>query len=325
MLWYSVICVITILLVSPLKNASKWVRGFLFWLPKFILPLLIMMFVSVGIRINAYGITEGRYLVFGLGLWVLGVMMYLNLSGAKRYVVIPLSLAVLTVIASYGPLSGYSVSRYSQNCRLEAVLERNGMLDAQGRIVSKSAISGKDRKQILAILEYFEDEHDLKEVRSLPAGYNPKKAEAVFGFDLNDQAFYEETFFLTAKDRNINIITGYDYMISFAGNDLEQGALAVGGVSLHKNGDLIINYGTRPVKVLNVNRAVEQKLLNVKNMRVLLQADKPISLDEFRVFKDAGGLFIALRPKSITGAYNKKTGRITNLRVEGDILIGSTQ
>jgi len=55
----------------------------LFWLPKAIIPLLLVMFVCVGIRVNAYGVTENRYFAIALGVWVLVVMVYLALTGQK--------------------------------------------------------------------------------------------------------------------------------------------------------------------------------------------------------------------------------------------------
>lgn len=67
-LWYSVVCAVIIFFISPLYGENKWTRGFTFLLPKVIIPLLLMMFVSIGIRVKAYGITENRYFVILLGL-----------------------------------------------------------------------------------------------------------------------------------------------------------------------------------------------------------------------------------------------------------------
>jgi len=57
-----------------------------------ILPLLAMMFIAMGIRINAYGITENRYFVLAAGLWVTGSMLYLIISKEPRNVYLPASL-----------------------------------------------------------------------------------------------------------------------------------------------------------------------------------------------------------------------------------------
>ena len=87
-LWYSIISALVIFFVFQLRSSNHWVKVFVLYLPKFIIPLLVMMFVSMGIRINAYGITENRYFVILAGLWVSGIMIYYIwghfLSGSEK-------------------------------------------------------------------------------------------------------------------------------------------------------------------------------------------------------------------------------------------------
>ena len=66
--------------ITPILDKNKWAYRFKHWFPKFILPILIMMFISIGIRIRQYGVTENRYFVIILGLWVLGIMLYFTFT-----------------------------------------------------------------------------------------------------------------------------------------------------------------------------------------------------------------------------------------------------
>lgn len=75
-LWYSIVSAIILFFIYPLRNNNQWVKTFIGIFPKVIIPLLIMMFMAIGIRINTYGITESRYFVLIVGLWVTGVMIY---------------------------------------------------------------------------------------------------------------------------------------------------------------------------------------------------------------------------------------------------------
>ena len=52
-IWYSIISTGVIFLISPLIEGNKWVKNFIFWFTKLVIPIMIMMFVSLGIRINA--------------------------------------------------------------------------------------------------------------------------------------------------------------------------------------------------------------------------------------------------------------------------------
>ncbi|MDD4360608.1 MAG: DUF4153 domain-containing protein, partial [Syntrophaceticus sp.] len=160
-LWYGVIVTIVLFLISPIKDESKWTNGFLVWMPRVILPILVMMFISMGIRINAYGVTENRYYVIILGLWVFGIMLYYILTKKRNNIIIPVTLAVIALIAVFGPLSSYSISTLSQNNRLEATLLRNDMLQ-EGKIQAAAGdIPEKDKTEISRILDYFNDNHNL--------------------------------------------------------------------------------------------------------------------------------------------------------------------
>jgi len=133
-LWYGVISVGTLFLISSMINNSGWVKKYTNIFPKVILPLIIMMFISMGIRVNAYGITENRYFVLALGIWVFGVMLYYSLSKRRKNIILPISLAIITFISICGPLSSYSLSKYSQNIRFEKIITRNNMVE-NGKVI----------------------------------------------------------------------------------------------------------------------------------------------------------------------------------------------
>lgn len=218
-LWYSVISIFVIFLIYPLKNEIKWGSNFIFWFPKLILPLIIMMFVSIGIRIDAYGITENRYFVLALGLWVLGIMIYWNIAKFKRNIILPLSLATIAFISVIGPWNAYSMSIFSQNKRLEGILNRYNMIKDAGIISSSSAITNEDKKEINAIFRYFNNSHSLNDIKYLPEGFKLSEMKNLFGFE------YEEYYNSPEANRyfaySINFvssphsISGFDYLFNF--------------------------------------------------------------------------------------------------------------
>lgn len=217
-LWYSTLTVAVMFLISPIKN-NGWVDRFIFWLPKFILPILIMMFVSIGIRINAYGITENRYYVVVLGLWVLAIMLYFNLSRVKRNILIPASLSLVFILAVFGPVSGFSISKYSQNHRLAEILTRNGMLQNNRVVPANAKIAEKDKREISNILNYFANNHSLQDVKYLEKDFTLKDMEKVFGFPYQYEDPYSrgEKYFSYHVEQQFEPveITGYDYLFDF--------------------------------------------------------------------------------------------------------------
>lgn len=189
-LWYSAICAVVIFFISPLIDESKWARSFSFLLPKVIIPLIIMMFFSVGIRVKAYGITENRYFVIALGLWALGIMLYLNFAKYKRNIIILIALSAIAFLAVVGPWSSYSVSKFSQNQRFEGILSRYGMIRDNAIVKPAQEVSEVDKKEISAILGYFSRSHTLDDVKYLPKEFTLDKMEAVLGFANMEYSYY---------------------------------------------------------------------------------------------------------------------------------------
>lgn len=218
-LWYSVICICVIFLVYTIQNNSKWAESFIFWLPKLILPLILMMFVSLGIRIRAYGITENRYFVLALGLWVIGVMLYWNISKYIRNTILPFSLAIIMFLSVTGPWSAYSTSIGSQNNRLGRILSRNNMLKEGSVITPSSTVTSEDKKEINAILRYFITSHSLKEVKYLPQGFTLADMNKLFGFEYEEYYNAPQDIKYFAYSLNYSSsphsIRGYDYLFNF--------------------------------------------------------------------------------------------------------------
>ena len=148
-LWYSVATAAAFFFIWPLSKQSDWAKRFPSRFAKAVLPLLAMMFVSIGIRIKGYGVTENRYYVIALGLWLLFSMVYLALAKDKpRKWVLLASLAVVTLVSVFGPVSSFSIAKESQNKRLENLIAPYGALP----LPETTDIPNKDRQEIVAIL-----------------------------------------------------------------------------------------------------------------------------------------------------------------------------
>nr|WP_276537049.1 DUF4153 domain-containing protein [Anaerosalibacter massiliensis] len=215
-LWYSTIAVGIIFFIYPLVNKNKLAKIFTFWFPKIIIPLMIMMFISIGIRIREYGITENRYFVFVLGLWVLGIMIYFSTAKKLKNIIIPISLSIIALNSVFGPLSSFSISKYSQNKRFEKILIRNNMLIDEKIVRSKTKISEKNRTETSMILSYFKDKHSLNDVKYLPENFKIDDMEKIFGFSYTHAIYGKREYFhfTTNGSKKPIEINGYDYLIN---------------------------------------------------------------------------------------------------------------
>lgn len=166
---FSIAGILALLLVYPLQysDENKWVKVFTRWFYWALFPLIGLFFVAVFKRVVEYGITENRYFLIILALWLLATAIYLLINKLRNIKIIPISLSIIAFMAIVGPWSAFSVSKYSQLSRLEDLLEKNKMLE-NGKIVPlKDTISFEVQKEISSKIEYLVQTHGIFSLEKL--------------------------------------------------------------------------------------------------------------------------------------------------------------
>lgn len=158
---FSFVGVLTYLALYPLRATHMWVRYFGAGLFMAMVPQTGILFWALSFRLRDYGITENRYFVLAFGAWLLVCAIYFLLSRAKDIRLIPISLCVLAILASFGPWSAFAVSERSQVNRLEKILTRNELLQDGQYIPRTRNLAPEDEEEILEILRYLSDFHSL--------------------------------------------------------------------------------------------------------------------------------------------------------------------
>jgi hypothetical protein len=220
-LWYSIVSTIVLFLIYPLRKVSSWIKTFIAIFPKAIIPLLGMMFVAIGIRVSDYGITENRYFVLVVGAWVTWVMIYYAVKKDVINIFLSTSLAIIAFLSVIGPWSAYSISQISQNKRFEQIVRRYEMIDQTGSIKSpKKEFVESDKKKISGIIIYFNQYHNLENIKYLPVNFETSDMKSLFGFDLIDegQGFSKDREYFDHhldKDRSLVDIRDFDYFTEY--------------------------------------------------------------------------------------------------------------
>lgn len=214
-LWYSVVSAAVIFFITPILEEYKLARLFRTWFPRILLPILGMMFVSIGKRIAQYGVTENRYFVVLLGIWVLLIMVYFIVKKKLTNIFIPVTLSIFALVSILGPLSAFSVSNFSQNQRFTALLEKNDMLQS-GSIQPGTGVSEEDRRNISSIVNYF-DSRDPSKLKYMADDFEYNDFERVFGFKREDYYGYPQMDYIylsTDMDQSGIRIEGFDYLFT---------------------------------------------------------------------------------------------------------------
>ncbi|GAB4332429.1 MAG: hypothetical protein OHK0038_08140 [Flammeovirgaceae bacterium] len=161
----SVAGIFSLLLIEPIKNKEEnsWIKQFSRAYYFAIFPLVVLLCVSIWKRVSEYGITEPRYLVIVLAIWLTGISIYFLMSKEKNIRWIPISLSVVVLLSAYSPFNAFVVSRASQLKRLEDLADKNGYLKS-GKFIgySPSSTNLKDVQGMMSILDYFDENKDLK-------------------------------------------------------------------------------------------------------------------------------------------------------------------
>ncbi len=121
-------------------------------------PPVALLAVAVGERVLTYGVTEPRYLLGAIAVWMVVVTAAFLWKRDINLPMVPAVLAVLLVATSFGTWGAADVSLRSQTQRLATILIDAGLL-ADGRVVASSvedAVSLEDRREAVSIANYLD-------------------------------------------------------------------------------------------------------------------------------------------------------------------------
>ena len=229
---FSSVGVIANLLLYLEREKALWVRNLakVFW--AMLIPLMILLYSAVYIRISDYGLTHDRLFVVILGLWLLGLSAYFLFG--KRYDIkmVFVSLAVVILVFAFAPVNVFSVSSSSQIKRLEKILVADKIL-VGGKIkkIDAETISQKDARQISSIVDYLGKtgrtdklqkwfEQDLKNISDNQYG-SSREIMKLMGLEYGSEYVSDvlpssdRPRFYYVEDENNFDISGFKYLYDF--------------------------------------------------------------------------------------------------------------
>lgn len=229
-LWFSVVGILSLLLLWPLRQLSenKWVRTFATWFFRLLIPLVVMLFFAVLERVSDYGITVNRYLVIAMAVGLALVVLYFVLGRAKDIRAIPIIVFAIALLSALGPWGALSVAQSSQTNRLDAYLTKYGLGTGPIADSTDQKISAEDREEMSSIVMYLNNWHSvdafsrwlpdsaLAPLDTMPrySGVNDSISR-LLGFQFQYPHFVSEggTYFsITARENDVVSITDYNYM-----------------------------------------------------------------------------------------------------------------
>lgn len=245
---YSIVGILAILLVHPLKenSAKSWVKMFsrIFYFT--LIPLLVLLFTAIFTRILEYGYTEPRYFVVLLSVWIATVVMYFIVNKNANIKFIPTSLFAFGLFALIFPfLNTFSVAKNSQQNQLMKLLHENNLLDKNQKVDFTKRLADSTATEIANKFGFLANRNDSKALLQLLDLKKQKHlAEAIRDADNNYSVYYSVKDQFTdlkktdkstsgyvrlelTSDQEIIPIAGYDYVFYF--NQYNQSKKAIDG------------------------------------------------------------------------------------------------
>ncbi|PLX05598.1 MAG: hypothetical protein C0594_07035 [Marinilabiliales bacterium] len=232
----SVVGVFSLLLVYPIRFSIeyRWIRiysSIFYWA---LFPLAIMLFAAISRRINEYGVTENRYYVILIAIWLLMIAIFQMITKQRKIRIIPISLFVIVLLSLLGPWSAFSISKNAQLQRLDQLLENNKLIQNGYVIGEFKEIDFKDCADISSINQYLVEMHG----RDVLQKYFKEPVDSLIfdtvytqdyvqltekmGIDFVYAWDYEEnqqdnfSYYSTSNSPDIHNVHGIDYLIHYS-------------------------------------------------------------------------------------------------------------
>lgn len=164
--------IFSLLVVHPERIARErsWIDRYALWFWIAIVPAAVMVLLALWQRIEQYGITERRYLLGVLAVWLGVVALHRAITRTRDIKAIPLTLTVIGAVTFVGPWSAYAVAERSQAARIERILAARGVL-VDGRVGPETVeIPYDEWKQVEEAVGYLIDNHGVSAVEGWYGG-----------------------------------------------------------------------------------------------------------------------------------------------------------
>ena len=248
----AVLGIFNFLLMYPFSDTKEnsWIKTFSKIYYFILFPLIVILFIAIGMRINDYGITINRYAILLLGIWLTIVSVYFSI-GKTNLKFIPQSLVAILLLTVFGPWSMFSVSERSQTNRLIHILETNGLMVnskvknevmwqkeslpeflSENKFSNRNQLSDSLNNEVKSIIDYLDVHHGFSSLKPLLH----QNIDSLISISLDSNRYLDESrvymetlglkyehvysddsnFSYSSNEPETKLIKGYDYLIEFS-------------------------------------------------------------------------------------------------------------
>lgn len=177
------------LAVFPMRHTGTiLLQQFYKYFPYLLLIPLALLTLGIYTRISQYGVTEERYAIALALVWLGGLTAWqIARPRAQHIKQVPMALAALMFMASFGPWSAVPVSENSQLARLEGLLLQAGVKTPAGNYTTvKTDVPFETRKDISSVLSYFYEDQKQGRIEHIEMAFRAAIKAKDKNYDMDD-------------------------------------------------------------------------------------------------------------------------------------------
>lgn len=232
-LGYAIFGILSLLLIYPIKDkeGNGWIKLFSRFFYLMMIPLVVLLMLAIGKRVGHYGITESRYILMVLALWLGGITVYFLFSKKQNIKLIPISLCIIALLATYGPQSASAIAKNSQVARLKKI---------------RSSKVKKEKEEEPFVIRYLVERHGLSSLQAFTekdlkvieqkittrgqkakmGNYYVKEVKIDSAFAIlkvkdNYANYAEKSIGFLNSNRGVVLVKGYDAVFAFRDYELD--------------------------------------------------------------------------------------------------------
>lgn len=124
-----------------------------------LVPLSVLLWIAIIMRLSEYGVTENRYIVMVSASWLTAVTIHGLAVRKKNLVTWPMILAVIMLLSTFGPWGMFSVSMRSQYARMIEICSKYGII-REGRLARMDGLMDPvDSINLSSAIDYMLSSH----------------------------------------------------------------------------------------------------------------------------------------------------------------------
>lgn len=224
--------------VEQYKEDNKLASLFIKFGGYIIIPIILIQFLAMYIRLSDYGLTFSSYVTIVLSVLAFLFSIVSLIKGGQYSKHMLLVIMCATLLLTITPLNAIDVPLRNQTSRLVNVLNKYDMIQS-GKIVQNSKVSDKDKIKITDSYQYITSSSG--HLPSLLSGKAKNKSfSELFGFDMehNEQFQNEKNVYYYYEYKSIQI-AGYSELYSIQPSDLKDDASGSKILKLNQSEKLI--------------------------------------------------------------------------------------